>query len=90
LRGVIRAKTRATHRHAMTIAFAPRQIEYVVDDDIFVGVVRAHTVSGMNSLIVEAFQINRVWAVHRYLSGIDIAGHGTDQTEIFVLVITAE
>src|SRR6266480_4536784 len=88
--GVIGAKARTAHRHPVTIAFAPCEIEYVVDDDIFVSVVRPHTISGMNALVVEAVQVDRVRAVNSDLSRINIASHGIDQTEIFILIVTTE
>ena len=87
---VISSEARAAHRHPMTIAFAPREIEYIVYDDVLVSIVRPHSVGGMNSFIVEAFQIDRVRAVNSNLAGIDIAGNGANQTEIFVLIVTTK
>src|SRR6202165_1285515 len=88
--GVIRAETRTAHRHAMAIAFAPCQIEHVAHDHIFIGVVRAHPVGRMDRFIVETVEIDRVRAINRDFACIDIAANGTDESEVFVLIITAE
>ena len=78
LRGVIGAKAGAADCHALTIAFAAREIEHVADDHIFIGVVCAHPVGWMNRFVVKTFQIDRVRAINRHPAGIDIAA--TDPT----------
>jgi hypothetical protein len=82
---VIGTQARTADRHAMRIAFAAREIEHVAHDHVFVGVVRAHAIGRMNRFVVETFEIDRVRAIDSDLAGIDVAAHGTDQTEIFVL-----
>jgi hypothetical protein len=88
--GVIGPEACAADRHAMTIAFAPGEIEYVAHDHVFVGVVRPHPIGRMNRFVVETFQIDGVRAIDGDLACIDIAAHRADQSEIFVLIITAE
>src|SRR5947208_16281317 len=46
--GVISAEAGPANSDAMAIAFAPCQIEHVVDDHVFVGVMGAHPVGGMD------------------------------------------
>jgi len=87
---VISAEARAADRNAMTIAFAPCEIEHVSHDHVFVSVVRAHPVRGMNRFIVETLKVDGVRAINRDSAGVDVASHGTDESEVFVLIITAE
>ena len=56
---VIGAETRAAHPDAMSAAFAPREIEDVAHDHIFVSDMSAHAIGGMNAFVVEAVEINR-------------------------------
>src|SRR5437588_1081000 len=88
--GVIGPETRAAHRDSLTQTFAARQIEHVAHDHIFVGIMRAHPIRGMNRFVVETFEIDRVRAIDRDFACIDIAANGTDESEVFVLVIPAE
>src|SRR5438067_9719503 len=87
---MISAEARAAHRYAMTMTFAPREIENVVHDDALVGVVGFHSIGWVNVFVVETFEINRVRAVNRDFAVIDVPRDGIDQVEILVLVITAE
>src|SRR6266567_586865 len=88
--GVIRAETRAANGHAMAATFTPREIEHITDDHIFVSVVRFHPIGRVNPFVVKTFQIDRVRAINRDLASIDVGSDGTDETEIFALIITAE
>src|SRR5206468_12286424 len=45
---VVSPKAGAAYRDPRRGAFAPREIEHIADDHIFVGVVRMHPVRGMN------------------------------------------
>src|SRR6059058_69600 len=87
---VVGAETRTAHGHPMSMTFAPRVFEYVAHDHVFVSVVSFHPVGRMNSLVVETVEIDRVRAINRDLAGIDVGSDRTDETEIFVLIITAE
>src|SRR5439155_7702685 len=87
---MIRVKGCATNRHAMNRAFAPREIEHIAHDYVFVRIMCAHPIGWMNRLIVETFQIDGVRAINRHSAGIDIAAYGPDQAKILVLVITAK
>src|SRR5438874_9862806 len=51
---------------------------------------RPHSIRWMNRFVVETFEIDRVRAIDRDFSCIDIAANGTDESEVFVLIITAE
>src|SRR5438309_9358183 len=51
---------------------------------------RAHPIRGMNRFVVETFEIDCVRAIDRDFACIDIAANGTDESEVFVLVIPAE
>jgi predicted alpha/beta superfamily hydrolase len=44
----------------------------------------------MNRFVIETFEIDRVRAIDRDFACIDIAAHRTDESEVFVLIITAE
>jgi hypothetical protein len=68
--------------------FAPREIEYVAHDHIFVRVVCPHSIGGMNRFIVKAFQIDRIRAVNSDLAIVDVRRYGSDQPKILVFVIT--
>src|SRR5207249_6565879 len=59
IRSVISAEARAADRNAMTIAFAPCEIEHVSHDHVFVSIVRAHPVRGMNRFVVETLKVDR-------------------------------
>src|SRR6266576_2802289 len=87
---MIRAKGGATDRDAMSRAFAPREIEHVAHDYVFVRIVRAHPIGWINRLIVKTLQIDGVRAINRHSTGIDIAAYRSDQAKILVLVITAK
>src|SRR3981081_1664054 len=88
--GVIRAEAGAAPRDRGRIACAPGQSENVACDYVFVGVVRAHPVGRMNSFVVKTFEIDRIRTIDGEFSSIDITGDRIDQTEILVLIITAE
>src|SRR6266478_972777 len=90
VRGVIGAETRTAHRHAMARTFAARKIEHITHDHAFVSIMRAHPIRGMNRFVVETFEIDRVRAIDRDFACIDIAANGTDESEVFVLIIPAE
>ena len=49
--GVIRAQTCAAHPDAMSVAFAPREIEDVTHDNVFVSDMSANAIGGMNDLL---------------------------------------
>src|SRR5438874_1280639 len=51
---------------------------------------RPHSIRWMNRFVVETFEIDRVRAIDRDFSCIDIAANGTDESEVFVLIITAK
>src|ERR1700719_1584835 len=88
--GVISAQARAANRHARRMAFAPRQIEDVIHNHIFIGVVSPHSIRRMNPFVVKTFEINRVRTVNSQPTGIDVTSNGADQSEILVLVISSE
>src|SRR6266478_2796423 len=88
--GMIRAKGGTTNRDAMNRAFAPREIEHVAHDYVFVPILCAHPIGWMNRLIVKTFQIDGVRAINRHSAGIGIAAYRPDQAKILVLVITAK
>jgi len=77
--GVICAQASTANRDAMTMALAACQIEYVARDHIFVRVVGPHSIGRVNRFIIKAFQINRVRAVDRDFTCIDIAAHRVGQ-----------
>jgi hypothetical protein len=56
--GVTGAQTRAADASPMSAAFAPREIEDVPHNNIFISDVRAHAIGGMNAFVVEAVEIN--------------------------------
>src|SRR6266702_3303128 len=87
---MIRAKGGATNRDAMGRAFAPREIEHVAHNYVFVRIMCAHSIGWMNRLIVKTFQIDGVRAINRHSAGIAIAAYSPDQAKILVLVITAK
>jgi hypothetical protein len=68
--------------------FPPRKIEHVMNDHIFVGVMRPHSIGGMNRFIVKAFQIDRIRAVNRDFAIVDVRRYGSDQPKVLVFVIT--
>src|SRR5437660_9722170 len=88
--GMISTEACAAHGHAMTIAFATRQIENVAHNHVFVGVMRAHAVGRVNRFVVKTFEIDRVRAINRNLAGIDISSDRANEAEVLVLVITTE
>src|SRR6266480_3550355 len=88
--GVISAEARSAHRNARRMTLAPRQIEHVTHDHVFVSIMRFHPIGRMNSFVVKTVEIDRVRAINRNFAGIDIVCDRTDQTEILVLVIPAE
>src|SRR5437879_8238666 len=88
--GMISAEACAADGHAMTIAFATRQIENVAHNHVFVGVMRAHAVGRVNRFVVKTFEVDRVRAIKRDLAGIDISSDRANETEVLVLVITTE
>src|SRR5439155_23969820 len=90
IRSVKSSKARAADRNAITIAFAPCDIEHVPHDHVFVSVVRAHPVRGMNRFVVETLKVDGIRAINRDSVGVDVASHGTDESEVFILIITAE
>jgi hypothetical protein len=51
---------------------------------------RPHPIRGMDRFVVETFEIDRVRALDRDFACVDIAANGTDESEVFVLIITAE
>src|SRR5207237_4750206 len=87
---VVGAETRTAHGHPMSMTFAPRVFEYVAHDHAFVSIMRSHPIGRMNCLVVKTVEIDRVRAINRDLAGIDVGSDRTDQTEIFVLIVTAE
>src|ERR1700736_6083698 len=88
--GVVRAETRTAHSHTMTMALAPCVFEHVADNHVFISIVRFHPIGRMNSLVIKAVEIDRVRAVNGNFACIDIVRDRTDETEISVLVVTAE
>src|SRR5205823_13331214 len=90
IRSVISAEARAADRNAMTIAFAPCEIEHVPHDHVFVSVVRAYPVRGMNRFVVETLKVAGIRAINRDSAGVVVTSNGTDESEVFVLLITAE
>src|SRR4051794_28697926 len=88
--GVISAETGTADGHVRAVAFAPGQVEDVIDDHVFVGVMRPHPVSRMNALIIETLKIDRVGAINRAAARIDVGGNGSDQAEILILEVAAE
>src|SRR4029077_5211414 len=88
--GVISAETRTARGHTMTMTFAPCVFEHLADNHVFVSVMRFHPIGWMNSLVVKTVEIDRVRAVNRDFSVVDVPGDGIDQTKILVLVITTE
>src|SRR3984893_17568499 len=72
---VIRAKTRPPHGHTMAIAFAPRQLEHISHNPVFVGVVRSHPIGGMNRFVIKAFEIDRVRAIKGDFATLDVPGN---------------
>ena len=88
--GVIGPEAGAADCDAMTIAFAPGEIEYVAHDHVFISIVRPHPVRGMNRFVIETFEIDGVRAIDGDSAGIDVTGNGTDEAEVFVLVVAAE
>src|SRR5205814_8301087 len=90
IRSVISAEARAADRNAMTIAFAPCEIEHVSHDHVFVSVVRAHSVRGTNRFIVETLKVDGIRAINRDSARVDVTGPGTDESEVFALIITAD
>src|SRR5205823_957728 len=69
IRSVISAEARAADRNAMTIAFAPCEIEHVPYDHIFVSVVRAYPVRGMNRLVVVTLKVDGIRSIKHYSGG---------------------
>ena len=88
--GVIGPEAGAADCDAMTIAFAPGEIEHIAHDHVFVGVMRPHPIGGMNRFVIETFEIDRVRAIDGDSAGIDVTGNGIDKAEVFVLVLAAE
>ena len=88
--GMIGPEAGAADRDAMTIAFAPCEIEHIPHDHVFVGVMRAHPIGRMNRFVIKTFKIDRVRAIDGDSAGIDVTGNGTDEAEVFVLVVAAE
>src|SRR5205823_504651 len=88
--GVISAEARSAYRHPRRMTLASRQIEHIPHNHIFVGVVRAHPIGRMNFFIIKTVEIDRVRTVNGDSSRIDVISDRTDQTEILVLIITAE
>src|SRR5438874_7280254 len=87
---MISAETGTAHGNSMSMALASGQIEDVVNDYIFVSIMRFHPIGRMNFLIVETVEIDRVRTINGDLAGIDVGSDRTDETEIFVLIIAAE
>ena len=87
---VISAETGSANCDSMATALPPRKIEHVMHDHIFIGVMSAHTVGRMDWFVVKAFQIDCVRAVHRNSACIDKRAHRANDSEILVLVVTAE
>ena len=75
---VVRAETRAAHSDALTRAFAARQIEHVTHDHVFVSIVRAHPVRGMDRFVVETLKVDGIRAINRDSTGVDVASNRTD------------
>src|SRR6266566_7261900 len=88
--GVISPEAGAADCDAMTIAFAPGEIEYVAHDHIFIGVMRPHPIGRMNRFVIETFEIDSIRAIDGDSAGIDVTGNGIDEAEVFVLVVAAE
>src|SRR5437762_8400861 len=88
--GVVGPETSTAHGHSMSMTLAPRQIEHVTHDHVFVSIMRFHPIGRMNSFVVKTVEIDRVRAINRNFAGIDIVCDRTDETEILVLVIPAE
>src|SRR5438128_10931244 len=89
IRSVISAEAGAADRNAMTIAFAPCEIEHVPHDHVFVSVVRAYPVRGMNRLLVETLKADGSRAINRDSAALDVTGHGTAESAAFVPIVTA-
>src|SRR5215472_14931582 len=89
IRCVISSEARAANRHAMASAFAPREIEHVAYDHIFVRVVGTHSVCRMNRFVIKTLQIDRVGAVNRHFAVVYEPRDRADQPEILVFVITS-
>src|SRR5580700_9477290 len=87
---VISAQACAANCHARNGTFAPREIENITDDDALKRVMRAHTIGRMDLFVVKTLEIDRVGAIDRDFSGIDITGARVGQTKILVLRVTSE
>src|SRR5437870_3252523 len=74
--GVIGAETRAANADAMSAAFAPREIEYIAHDHIFISELDAHAIGRMNAFVVETVEVNGVGAINGDAVVIDEPGDG--------------
>src|SRR5437867_4072460 len=85
---VISAETRAADCDAMGRTFAASEVEHVVNNHVFEGVMSTHSVGRMNGLVIETLEIDRVGAVDCDFSGIDVPSDGSDQPEVLIFVVT--
>ena len=83
--GVIGAEARAAHRRPVRAAFAPRQIENIVHDDIFVGDVRRASDRPDESLCCKNCRDRSIRAINGDSVVIDEPSDRIDQAKIFVL-----
>ena len=90
VRRVVAAEARAAHGHMVAVALAPGEVEHVVDDDVFVGVVGAQAVGGMDALVVPSFRGPRNPGNKPYPARVDEPADGLDQPELLVLVKASE
>ncbi len=88
--GVISAETCAADPDPMGAAFAPREIEHVTRDHVFVGDVSANAIGRVNRFVVKTVEINRIRAIDGHSVVIREPGDGIDQTKIFVLAVIAK
>ena len=73
---VIGAETRAAHAYSMDAGSAPRKIENIMHNDIFIRDVSADAISRMNRFVVKAVEIDRVRAIDSNFAVIDKPGDG--------------
>src|SRR5690242_2324338 len=74
----------------MDAGFAPREVEHIVHNHIFISNVGADAIGGMNTFVVKTVEVERVRAINRDAVVIDEPRNRIDQAEVLVLVVTAK
>src|SRR4051812_4887205 len=83
---VIGSQTCAADGNAAGGTFTPREVEDIIDDDVFVGVVRPHPVCRVNAFVIKALKINRIRTVNGDPARLDVTRERPDKAKVLVLI----